>query len=178
MPKLIENAEQAILETARRQLFSGGYKSLTLRKVAAGCGIAVGTIYNYYDGKEMLVAGIMMQDWGEATAAMQAGCEAARTMEEGIRAVYDALDRFAQTFRPVWQEYGGETMPPGFAGRHGMLRGQITRPLAALAARLAAPQDAALAPLLAEMVLAAAMQPDIGYGPLAAMAQRIFIKPV
>lgn len=176
MPKLIANAEQTILQTAREQLFAHGYKRLTLRKVAAGCGIAVGTIYNYYTGKEMLVANIMLQDWAEVISAMQSGCAGASTIEAGVGSVYSAIARFAQTYRGVWQEYGSGATPPEFAGSHSMLRAQIAEPLAALITRLDSADDAALTPLLAEMVLVAAIRPDIEYKQLSTMVERIFTR--
>ena len=53
-----------------------------------------------------------------------------------------------------------------------MLRGQIARQLEELLERLGK-EDAALAPLLAETVLSAAMQPDIGPEQIRALAARL-----
>lgn len=59
MPKLIPDAKIKILSTARKQLFEKGYTGLILREVADQCAMAVGTIYNYFSSKDMLVAAIM-----------------------------------------------------------------------------------------------------------------------
>ena len=42
MPKRIENLKETILQHARQILLEEGYGALTMRAVAARCGIAVG----------------------------------------------------------------------------------------------------------------------------------------
>ena len=63
MPKIIENIRQNLLEEARRQVLQEGYSALTVRSVAAACGISVGTVYNYFPSKDMLIASFMLEDW-------------------------------------------------------------------------------------------------------------------
>ena len=52
MPKIIENLDQRLKEEARRQIRESGYSAMTIRSVAAACGVGVGTVYNYYPSKE------------------------------------------------------------------------------------------------------------------------------
>ena len=48
-----------ILETAMRMAGEGGYEAVQMRAVAEESGVAPGTIYRYYSGKdEMLIAGL------------------------------------------------------------------------------------------------------------------------
>ncbi len=48
-----------ILETAMRLAGEGGYEAVQMRAVAEESGVALGTIYRYYSGKdEMLIAGL------------------------------------------------------------------------------------------------------------------------
>ena len=48
-----------ILETAMRMAGDGGYEAVQMRAVAEESGVALGTIYRYYSGKdEMLIAGL------------------------------------------------------------------------------------------------------------------------
>ena len=37
----------------------------TVRSVAAGCGVAVGTVYNYFSSKDMLIAAFMLEMDGQ-----------------------------------------------------------------------------------------------------------------
>ena len=48
MPKIIEGLRQRLLQEAERQLTEGGYSAMTIRSVAKACGVAVGTVYNYF----------------------------------------------------------------------------------------------------------------------------------
>ena len=66
MPKIIKNPEDRILQAARNRLLDKDLSSFSLRGVAADCGIAVGTIYNYFKDKESLMAAVMIQDWMDA----------------------------------------------------------------------------------------------------------------
>ena len=38
-------------------------KPATASSVANGCGIGVGTVYNYFSSKDMLIASFMAEDW-------------------------------------------------------------------------------------------------------------------
>ncbi len=173
MPKILEQPRERILAAARRKLFEDGYSGLSLRGVAGECGIAVGTIYNYFQDKDVLVASVMAEDWMQTLSEMEAGCVSAMTVSDGFTAVYESIRKFAKQYESVWEQFSRAGGSPGVvSSRHGMLRGQIARQLEALLKRLGK-EDAALAPLLAEMVLSAAMQPDIGPEQIRALADRL-----
>lgn len=173
MPKILDHPRERILAIAREKLFEQGYAGVSLRSVAAECGIAVGTIYNYYKDKDTLVASVMFEDWAKALASMEAGCASAADAAEGMLAVYEAIRGFARMYESVWDQFFRAGGSPGVVtSRHGMLRGQIARQLEALLTRLGK-EDAALAPLLAETVLSAALQRDIGPEQLRALADRL-----
>lgn len=173
MPKIIDRPKERILDAAREILFRDGYAGLSLRGVAGECSIAVGTIYNYFADKDTLVASVMMEDWVKALAEMETAAQTAETAADGTEAIYRSIRRFAEQYADVWEQFfraGGS--PTVVSSRHGMLRGQIARQLETLLHRLGK-QDAALAPLLAETVLSAAMQPDIGPEPIRVLADRL-----
>ena len=44
MPKIIENLPQRLTEEARRQIEQSGFSAMTIRSVAKGCGVGVGTV--------------------------------------------------------------------------------------------------------------------------------------
>ena len=56
MPKIIENVREQLLAEAKKQVFEHGYADTTIRSVARACGLGVGTVYNYFSSKEMLIA--------------------------------------------------------------------------------------------------------------------------
>ena len=63
MPKIIENVREQLLCEAKRQIEKNGYAKTTVRSVALSCGIGVGTVYNYFKSKDMLIASFMAEDW-------------------------------------------------------------------------------------------------------------------
>jgi AcrR family transcriptional regulator len=63
MPKIIENLQDKIIETTKKQLLEKGYKSTTIRSIANECGIGVGTLYNYFKSKNYIISSFMLKDW-------------------------------------------------------------------------------------------------------------------
>ncbi len=63
MPKAIDDLYNTILRESRPILLSHGYEQLTIRYVARICGVAVGTVYRYFDSKDALVSEILRNDW-------------------------------------------------------------------------------------------------------------------
>lgn len=159
MPKIIENLQQRILDTARSEMTEGGYSGLGIRMVAKKCGIATGTVYNYYPSKEMLVAAIMLDDWLLAQKSMREGCAAAADIREGIGAMFDALCAFKALYSGVWSEYSftGSTRAI-YRDRHVQLISQLADILGGLLSRFGAEADAYTRTFVAESLLTAAME--------------------
>lgn len=172
MPKLIPDAKNKILSVARKQLFDKGYNGLIIRGVAQQCGLAVGTIYNYFSSKDMLVASIMAEDWLTSLKEMQNNCKVAPTIEQGVKSIYCEIDKYVHTYEKIWTNYKG--IPSGFGGRHLLLRTQLSELLSVLLKRHGRKEDIELCPLLAEMVLACAMQKDIDYSVLSKVVIHLF----
>ena len=169
MPKIIDEARDRILITARRKLFAEGYSGLTLRSVAQECSIAVGTIYNYFKDKDTLVASVMMEDWVEVLAQMDQACAGASTAADGLVGIQQAIKRYAA----VWDQFSQTSGSSGaINSRHHMLRDQISQRILGMMERLDM-EDTVLAPVLAETVLAAALQPDIGQEEIRILAGRL-----
>ena len=130
MPKLIENLPQRLAEEACRQVREAGYASLTIRSVAKGCGVGVGTVYNYYPSKDALVAAFLLADWKIALQAISAAAESAGGPEPVLLAIHENLTGFYELHACVFRD---EAAAPGFAGSfsryHGVLRSQLAAPL-------------------------------------------------
>lgn len=71
MPKTIDNLREQLLEEAGKQVAENGYAKTTIRSVAKACKIAVGTVYNYFESKDMLIASVMAEDWFACLNAMK-----------------------------------------------------------------------------------------------------------
>ena len=56
-------SKEAILETSRRIIREEGLARLSIRSVAAACGVSVGSIYNYFESKSELAAAAIERVW-------------------------------------------------------------------------------------------------------------------
>ncbi|WP_010247644.1 TetR/AcrR family transcriptional regulator [Acetivibrio cellulolyticus] len=63
MPKTLPNIKQDILITTRKLLAESGYEKLNIRNIASRCGIATGTLYNYYKSKHEIIEEILDNEW-------------------------------------------------------------------------------------------------------------------
>ena len=130
MPKYIENLHQKLLDEARSQTRELGYSGVSIRSIAKGCGVGVGTVYNYFPSKDALIAGFMLEDWQCRIQALEEKSRSAQDPNEVARYVYDCLVDFAREHRAV---IGDKTALTAFAGAfgqyHSMLRGQLAKPL-------------------------------------------------
>lgn len=130
MPKIIENLQQRLVEEARKQIMESGYSNMTIRTVAAGCGVGVGTVYNYFQSKDELLAACMMDDWKSCIAEIQKVSGQAAEPKPVLRTMYDQLRLFAKRNQSVFQDPAAAA---GFTGSfnryHKMLRDQLAQPL-------------------------------------------------
>ena len=78
--KTKEKTRNAILETARGLFASNGFDETTTRDIAAGAGIAAGTLFNYFPSKEALGLALV----AEAAEGAEGEYEATRREEEGL----------------------------------------------------------------------------------------------
>lgn len=130
MPKIIENPEHRLKEEARRQINASGYAGMTVRSVAAACGIGVGTVYHYYPSKDALIAAFMLEDWQRCMDAVRAVSADAASPESVVRSIYDQLLLFADENRAVIRDKSAAAAFAGAFGRyHALLREQLAQPL-------------------------------------------------
>lgn len=59
-------SRQAILDAAYRQAQREGIASLSIRGIAADCGVAIGSIYNHFPDKASLVTEVIGRFWEQA----------------------------------------------------------------------------------------------------------------
>lgn len=130
MPKIIENLREKLLEEAKYQVMNQGYSAMTIRSVAGACGVGVGTVYNYFASKDMLVAAFMLEDWMDCMKVVEEECTAEKGIDTAIRCIYDELRRFMTKYAPLFSDKDAEeSSSVALHQRHGMLREQIAKPL-------------------------------------------------
>ena len=131
MPKRIDNLKEKIQEEAKRQVIRSGYSKMTIRSVAQGCRIGIGTMYNYFSSKDELITSFMLEDWRGCVGAMTSlEC---KDPEEFLRGIQGALDEFIRKYDRLFNDPDAiRSFASVFAQRHIQLRaklGGIIRPV-------------------------------------------------
>ena len=124
MPKIIENLREQLLAEAEKQVTQQGYTNTTMRSVASACGVGVGTVYNYFESKEMLIATFVFEHWKKYLCYM----ETLPTDDAKLRlgGIYDSLQRFAREHERLFSDSdAAKLVAMGAPKRHQLLRDQI-----------------------------------------------------
>ena len=154
MPKIVKSLRERAIREARRILTAPEGTAFTMRGAAAACGVAAGTLYNYFPSKEYLIGCVVLEDWQAAVEEMTALARGARTIEQGVEGLYTAMCRFveAHQYLASFDIRGGRD---GFdyADRHILLRRQIEALLALLETRFGIRPDSGITVFLAESIL-------------------------
>ena len=154
MPKVIENLKENILYYAKTALLTRGYGSLSIRGVAKDCGIAVGTVYNYFSSKELLAASMMLEDWLAALESIRHGCQASETPEAALIALYKGLESFYDTYRSIFNTFTfSDNERSAFSSRHRLLVRQLADCILPVLERTDVEEAAETSLFLAENVL-------------------------
>ena len=146
MPKIIENLREQILNEAKKQLFEQGYEKTTIRSVAQECGIAVGTVYNYFKSKDILIASLVLEDWNGCIQSI------ANYPKEDRRAfleyIHISLNAFEKKHDKLFTDKeDAKTFNTVFFERHRLLRSQLSQLIKPLT------DDAFLSEYVAEALL-------------------------
>lgn len=107
MPKIIEDLKTKILIEAKRQIFTYGYINTTIRSVSKECGIAAGTIYNYYPSKDYLIAAFILEDWMALLEELK-GITNQHNSVQAIKGIYLKLMVFNSYYEPLFREEGAK----------------------------------------------------------------------
>lgn len=93
MPKIIKDVDAKILRAAREALSEGGNYDLSIRAVSSKAGVSVGTIYNHYPDKAMLIEAVIFDDWQSVGNTIAERVSEAN-LEEDMGFIYDSLVAF------------------------------------------------------------------------------------
>lgn len=86
--------QEHLREIAARMIASGGCEALSMRNLAAEAGVALGTLYNYYPGKETIVSDVTEHLWMDALAQIFTSVKGKSFMDQmeemmkGVREIF------------------------------------------------------------------------------------------
>lgn len=152
MPKIIPNVREQLLAEAKKQISEQGYGKTTIRSVANACNLGVGTVYNYFPSKDMLIASFMAEDW----ICCLARIEHPETMEpeQVLRGIYDVLVEFTSRYGTLFADRDAEkSFAASFAERHKILRDQLVEKIFPLCEHLSDGDKGFFAQHIAESLL-------------------------
>ena len=159
MPKIIGGLQEKILKEAKFQLFEKGYSLMTIRSVAEKCGIAAGTIYNYYPSKDHLVASFLLSDWIAMEETFWHPKVQGTTPEAAFCFMYEGLMHFAREYQPLFSDKKAVFIAAaGFHARHKELRERLAGIINGPCIRWAKAPSAFLNDFAAEALLAWSME--------------------
>ena len=125
MPKIITNLRDDLMREAREQILKHGYKNTTMRSVAKSCGVAVGTVYNYFESKDMLIAEFILVDWMECINRISSHPKEDRRAY--LEFIYQSLIKFEERFHPLFSDEDAKSnFSAVFSERHKQLRKQLS----------------------------------------------------
>ena len=134
MPKILANLKEQILTEAQRQIAEGGYENMTIRSVASGCGIAVGTVYNYFKSKDMLIASFILQDWIQCIEAI--ADQPKENRRNYLEFIHLSLVKFSKKHKNVFSSKEAEkSFNLAFSDRHKQIRDQLSDLIMPIASR-------------------------------------------
>ncbi len=176
MPKIIQNVRGRLIDEAKRQIVEEGYDSVTIRGIAKGCGLGLGTFYNYFKSKDMLIATFLLDDWKERMRRVRRTSENESDPMAVVHNVYDELAQFIDSNSSIFSSPGAIKAFYGNVGqKHKLLRAQIAKPICAICTEQGYDDPEFLSEFVAEAVLTwtVAQKP---YGELEPVIKKLFSK--
>lgn len=126
MPKVIEKVREQLLEEVRREIKECGYEKMTVRSVAAACSLAVGTVYNYFPTKDMLIATVMSEDWNECRKVLESSYLLDK--RDCLFLIYETLRNFTLEHEDLFKDREAKKKFLSiYSERHSMMRKEIAK---------------------------------------------------
>ena len=99
MPRIIENLKDKLLDEACKQIDTIGYSAMTMQSISKACGVAVGTVYNYYSSKDEILIAYLEEKWGKCIDTIYIVSRYSRTFDAVIQCIYDQLKLFEENYQ-------------------------------------------------------------------------------
>lgn len=130
MPKMIENLKEKILAEANKQMQETGYSAMTIQSIAKGCGVGVGTVYNYFASKDEIVIACVAEAWMKRMDTIRAVAQYSKTYDAVIHCIYDQIKSFGVEREYIFKDPTAANSVDGAIFRYmWFLSSQLAEPL-------------------------------------------------
>ncbi len=102
MPKNLTNVKEDILAVTRQMIKETGYSELNIRNIAARCGVATGTVYNYYSSKNQIIAEILMNEWKLMLRRIDQNTKNTSQIIDKLEIIFNELNYFMINVHGKW----------------------------------------------------------------------------
>lgn len=149
-------SKEQILQACRQIAAGEGLQAVSMRSVAGRCGVALGTLYNYYADKDELLIATVESVWQDVFHPM-GRCPAGASFPEYVTSLYDCARRGAAAYPDFLSAHSIAIARSRRGEAQSVMERQFVHMRAGLLAALRADpavQHAQLAPPLTEEALA------------------------
>jgi TetR/AcrR family fatty acid metabolism transcriptional regulator len=91
----------AILDAALKTFVKRGYPETKVAEIAAGAGVAEGTLYNYFQSKEDLLLALFDEKWGEIIDAIKGRISRLDDPNDKLKAIFSTVVRMFKKNRQL-----------------------------------------------------------------------------
>jgi Transcriptional regulator len=91
MPKILKDVEKTIRNCAAKLFVECSYTNVDMRMISKKSGVAVGTLYNYYENKKQLYLSILKESWQNTFDKLDAIYELNISSREKLRKFISTL---------------------------------------------------------------------------------------
>jgi AcrR family transcriptional regulator len=162
MPKVIPGLKENILKCADEILSRGEFDKFSIRGIAKECGIAIGTLYNYYSSKDDILKATIESHMQKMLDDIDKKCAEAKSIADGICYICEGVRAFSEKHPETWvtSVLGGYDQAMVSEWKN-MLRPAVVQKFTSLCERFEQAYDSELLPAIAEILIALGVQCQI-----------------
>ena len=164
MPKVILGVRENLLKRAEELIELGEYDNFSIRSIAKDCGIAVGTLYNYFKSKDELLVAVINEHWKKMISEVDERCANSTTLTDCVCHICTGIRSFAESHTRFWISsiMGGFSYSTGTEWKRS-LRKAVEDRFELHAQRLGYKHDHTLSPAVAEVIISLGAQIELDF---------------
>lgn len=111
MSHKINDAREHLLIEGKNMLVKSGFDRLNIRTLVENCGIAIGTFYNNFSGKEELTVEILKTDWDQILNSIDQVASMQLPFKSKLEKIYSLVREFFHNYKNIFIEMLMKSIP-------------------------------------------------------------------